>query len=104
MSTPTQRTTRANQRRLSTVTASCTPLLRVHDSRGLRPARRPQFIGLVDTISIDTPHGEASAHVQRAENPRGALVLGHGAGGGVASRDLVAASEVALSEGLSVAL
>jgi uncharacterized protein len=58
----------------------------------------------VDTISIDTPHGEASAHVQRAESPRGALVLGHGAGGGVAARDLVAASEVALTEGVSVAL
>jgi uncharacterized protein len=59
----------------------------------------------VDTISIDTPHGEASAHVERANGPpRGALVLGHGAGGGVASRDLVAASEVALSEAVSVAL
>jgi uncharacterized protein len=58
----------------------------------------------VDTISIDTPHGEASAHVQRTEGARGALVLGHGAGGGVASRDLVTASEVALAEGLSVAL
>jgi predicted alpha/beta-hydrolase family hydrolase len=58
----------------------------------------------VKTISIDTPHGEASAHIQRTDAPGGALVLGHGAGGGVASRDLVAASEVALSEGVSVAL
>jgi predicted alpha/beta-hydrolase family hydrolase len=58
----------------------------------------------VKRLSIDTPHGEASAHVQRADSPRGALVLGHGAGGGIASRDLVAASEVALSEGVTVAL
>jgi uncharacterized protein len=58
----------------------------------------------VKTISIDTPQGEASAHIQVADPARAALVLGHGAGGGVASRDLVAASEVALSEGVSVAL
>lgn len=34
----------------------------------------------------------------------GALVLGHGAGGGVTARDLVAVTEVAGSEGFSVAL
>jgi hypothetical protein len=33
-----------------------------------------------------------------------ALVLGHGAGGGVTSRDLVTATDVARSEGVSVAL
>jgi predicted alpha/beta-hydrolase family hydrolase len=32
------------------------------------------------------------------------LALGHGAGGGVASRDLAAVAEVAISEGVSVAL
>jgi len=36
--------------------------------------------------------------------PSAALVLGHGAGGGVAARDLVAAAEAAASEGLSAAL
>ena len=36
--------------------------------------------------------------------PRGVLVLGHGAGGGVTARDLVAAKEVALAAGLAVAL
>ncbi len=36
--------------------------------------------------------------------PRGALVLGHGAGGGVESPDLVGAAEAARSAGLSVAL
>lgn len=43
------------------------------------------------------------AHVTRVPEPRGALVLGHGAGGGVAARDLVAASEAARSAGFSVA-
>lgn len=39
-----------------------------------------------------------------AGRPRAALVLGHGAGGGVAAPDLVAATEAALAEGFSVAL
>jgi uncharacterized protein len=55
-------------------------------------------------LEVDTPHGPARVHLQRAENPRAALVLGHGAGGGVASRDLVAAADVALSEGITAAL
>jgi predicted alpha/beta-hydrolase family hydrolase len=40
----------------------------------------------------------------RSRGPRGALVLGHGAGGGVNARDLVAATGAALSLGFSVAL
>lgn len=55
-------------------------------------------------LEVDTPHGRAEAHVHDADEPRGALVLGHGAAGGVESRDLVAAKEAALSEGVSVAL
>jgi predicted alpha/beta-hydrolase family hydrolase len=44
-------------------------------------------------------------HVHPAAPPaRAALVLGHGAGGGVSSPDLVAASDAALSLGVSVAL
>jgi predicted alpha/beta-hydrolase family hydrolase len=38
------------------------------------------------------------------ERPRAALILGHGAGGGVGSGDLVAVTEVAVSEGIAVAL
>ena len=38
------------------------------------------------------------------DSPSGALVLGHGAGGGVQSPDLVGATEAARSAGLSVAL
>jgi uncharacterized protein len=58
----------------------------------------------VATLDLDTPHGTARAHLHQAVEPRAALVLGHGAGGGVAARDLVAVTEVALAEGLSVAL
>ena len=55
-------------------------------------------------VEIDTPFGVARAHVQRATGAKAALVLGHGAGGGVTARDIVTAAEVAHSLGLSVAL
>jgi predicted alpha/beta-hydrolase family hydrolase len=42
--------------------------------------------------------------VHPAGNPKGALVLGHGAAGGVGTRDLAAATDVARSEGFGVAL
>jgi uncharacterized protein len=58
----------------------------------------------VSVIRIDTPHGPANAHLQLADQQHGALVLGHGAAGGVAAPDLVAAADAALSEGISVAL
>ena len=55
-------------------------------------------------LEIVTPTGPALAHLHAAENQRAGLVLGHGAGGGVAARDLVAATKAALEEGVSVAL
>ena len=55
-------------------------------------------------VEIDTPHGPGRAHLRTVKNPRAALVLGHGAGGGVEAPDLVAARESARSEGISVAL
>jgi predicted alpha/beta-hydrolase family hydrolase len=58
----------------------------------------------VTVIDVDTPHGPARAHLHPAEAPRGALALGHGAGGGVAARDLAKAKDVALGEGFTVAL
>jgi uncharacterized protein len=58
----------------------------------------------VTPIEIATPHGPALAHLHAAEAPRGGLVLGHGAGGGVAARDLVAATRAALEARVSVAL
>jgi len=58
----------------------------------------------VTTVTIPTPHGEALAHLHAAESARGALVLGHGAGGGVEAPDLEAATEAAGRQGFSVAL
>lgn len=55
-------------------------------------------------LEIETPHGPARAHVHVASEARAALVLGHGAGGGVAAPDLVAATEAARSAGVTVAL
>jgi len=43
-------------------------------------------------------------HLHPVESPVAALVLGHGAGGGVESPDLVGASNAARAAGLSVAL
>ena len=53
---------------------------------------------------VETPHGPARVQLRAPEAPRGALVLGHGAGGGVTARDLVTAADTALEQGLSVAL
>ena len=55
-------------------------------------------------LEVDTPHGQANVHVHPADRPRAALVLGHGAAGGVMAPDLVAVTDVARSEGISVAL
>jgi uncharacterized protein len=55
-------------------------------------------------VEIDTPHGQARAHLHPVSNARAALVLGHGAGGGIGAPDLAAATEAASSVGLAVAL
>jgi len=55
-------------------------------------------------LELDTPHGPARAHLHPAGDARGALVLGHGAGGGVGAPDLVLATEVANGLGITVAL
>ena len=56
------------------------------------------------TLTVSTPHGEAAVHLHAADSPRGALVLGHGAGGGVEAPDLVAATGAAVAQGFTVAL
>jgi uncharacterized protein len=58
----------------------------------------------VSVREIETPHGPARAHLRPADDPRGLLVLGHGAGGGVQARDIVAAAGAALAEEFSVVL
>jgi uncharacterized protein len=55
-------------------------------------------------LEIRTPHGPARVQLHGAAEPVGALVLGHGAGGGIGARDLATATEVALSMGLTTAL
>ncbi|MFL5928103.1 MAG: alpha/beta family hydrolase [Gaiellaceae bacterium] len=56
------------------------------------------------TVEVDTPHGLARAHLQTVAETRGALLLGHGAGGGIGAADLVAATRAALGEQIAVAL
>jgi predicted alpha/beta-hydrolase family hydrolase len=58
----------------------------------------------VTVLELDTPHGRANAHVHPAEAARAALVLGHGAAGGVTARDLVTVTNVAREVGVSVVL
>jgi predicted alpha/beta-hydrolase family hydrolase len=59
---------------------------------------------MASILEIETPHGLARVHLHQVDAPAGALVLGHGAGGGVEAPDLVAATKAAGSAGLSVAL
>jgi uncharacterized protein len=56
------------------------------------------------TLELDTPHGPARAHLHLVDDPTKAVVLGHGADGGVTARDLVKATAAANEAGASVAL
>jgi predicted alpha/beta-hydrolase family hydrolase len=58
----------------------------------------------VSVREVDTPKGLARIHVQDAPDAVAAMVLGHGAGGGVSAPDLMAATRVALEQRVSVAL
>jgi predicted alpha/beta-hydrolase family hydrolase len=54
---------------------------------------------------VETPHGPARAHITDAAGTvRGTLVLGHGAGGGIESADLVAVTAEAAGSGWRVVL
>jgi uncharacterized protein len=55
-------------------------------------------------LEAETPGGLAGVHLHTVDRPRAALLLGHGAGGGVEAPDLVAARDVALDEQVAVAL
>jgi hypothetical protein len=55
-------------------------------------------------LELDTPHGPARAHLHLVDRPAAALVLGHGAGGGVTAPDLVAVTGAARALAISVAL
>lgn len=60
----------------------------------------------MEPITLDTPHGPARVHRHPAPDgePAGLLLLGHGAGGGVAAPDLLAATAVANELGAAVGL
>ena len=58
----------------------------------------------MNQIEIETPHGLARAQLTATRDSRGALILGHGAGGGIGARDLQTASTAAGEQGFSVAL
>jgi uncharacterized protein len=55
-------------------------------------------------VEIETPSGPARAHLQPAKGGKAAVVLGHGAGGGVEAPDLVSARDAAVDAGFSVVL
>jgi predicted alpha/beta-hydrolase family hydrolase len=55
-------------------------------------------------VEFETPHGPARVHLHAVDEPVAALVLGHGAAGGVSAPDLVATTDAAVAEGLTVAL
>jgi predicted alpha/beta-hydrolase family hydrolase len=60
--------------------------------------------GEAAVVTIETPHGPARVHVDGVAGARGALVLGHGAGGGVQAGDLGAAAAAARTSGFAVGL
>jgi predicted alpha/beta-hydrolase family hydrolase len=55
-------------------------------------------------LEVESPFGLARVHLRPADSARAWLLLGHGAGGGVEAPDLVAATEAAPSERVSVGL
>lgn len=52
--------------------------------------------------TVPTPHGDARLHTDRSRHPIATLVLGHGAGGGVDSRDLEALAAAMPRNGITV--
>jgi predicted alpha/beta-hydrolase family hydrolase len=58
----------------------------------------------VRVLEVDSPSGPARVYLRAAASARAWLLLGHGAGGGVEAPDLLATSEAALAEGVSVGL
>jgi uncharacterized protein len=53
---------------------------------------------------VDTPQGPARVHLHAARGPRAAVMLGHGANGGVETPDLRTVTEVATAAGFTVVL
>jgi uncharacterized protein len=58
----------------------------------------------LESLLLDTPSGPARVHLRRSDGTAAALVLGHGAGGGIEAPDLTAAAGAANAAGFTVAL
>lgn len=54
--------------------------------------------------SVDTAYGEGRLHTRRATSPMATLLLSHGAGGGIESRDLWALADALPAQGVTVVL
>ncbi|HEX2413184.1 MAG TPA: alpha/beta family hydrolase [Solirubrobacteraceae bacterium] len=104
-STPAMHATQREQRTQASVAAQAV-IAKLPAVATLATTSRSSVIlgSMRDTLELDTPHGLARAHLHPVEAPRAALVLGHGAGGGVAAPDLVAATAAAQEAQVSVAL
>ena len=76
----------------------------VDADRGRRLGHQRLCSHAVTVLELETPHGPARAHLQPVDEPLGALMLGHGAGGGVQARDITTAASAANANGFSVAL
>ena len=57
---------------------------------------------MTETAEVATPVGPARVHLHPAASPVATLVLGHGAGGGIAAPDLAAVTDAAQRLGLAV--
>ena len=57
---------------------------------------------MTDTLVVATPHGDARLVRDRSRHPIATLLLGHGAGGGIEARDLVALAAELPRQGVSV--
>ena len=55
-------------------------------------------------VDLPTAEGPARAHISRPTSARGTLVLGHGAGGGIAAPDLQVVAAAAVAAGWAVVL
>ena len=94
----------ARTSRSSTSSSSPPTSRRSTGSTAARPAATAPTLTRSLTSQVDTPCGPARVHLHPAMPARLALVLGHGAGGGVAAPDLVVVTETALAAGVTVAL
>ncbi|TIC84136.1 alpha/beta family hydrolase [Nocardioides sp. GY 10127] len=58
----------------------------------------------VPGVEVSTPHGPGLVQVVEADEPQAVVLLSHGAGAGVDTRDLAALAEMLPPQGFSVAL